>query len=77
MTQLPLLSSNEIIAALKRAGFSPSRKSSGTHQAFVKDIDNQKITVIVVLGKSEVPKGTLASIIRQTKMSKKEFLSYL
>jgi len=77
MTQLPLLSSNQIISALKRAGFKEARKSSGTHQAFVKDLGDKKITTIVVLGKKEVPIGTLKSIIKLAEMSDEEFLSYV
>lgn len=42
MSELPLLSSKEIIRALKRAGFKPARKSNGSHQAFVKEIKEKK-----------------------------------
>lgn len=77
MTQLPLLSSNQIIKALKRAGFISARKASGTHQALIKDLGYRKLICIVVLGKKEVPIGTLKSILRQAEMSEEEFLSYL
>lgn len=77
MSKLPLLSSNEIIKALKRAGFKPARKSKGRHQTFVKETKERKIITVVVLGEKEVPRGTLKKILKLAKLSKEEFLSYL
>ena len=62
---MALPSSDEVISALIRDGFHPRGKSGGSHQVFRKDLPKETRTVVVPLGKKEIPRGTLRSIIRQ------------
>ena len=62
---MALPSSDEVISALIRDGFRPRGKSGGSHQVFRKELPKETRTVVVPLGKKEIPRGTLRSIIRQ------------
>ncbi len=62
---MALPSSDEVISALIRDGFHPRGKSGGSHQVFRKELPKETRTVVVPLGKKEIPRGTLRSIIRQ------------
>ena len=79
MNGLPLCSSKEIISALKKDGFRPKSKSSrGSHQVFIKDLPNGcKRIVPVPLGKKEIPRGTLSSILRLAGISREDFIALL
>ncbi len=58
--------SNKVITALIRDGFQPRGKSSrGSHQVFRKELPDGARNVIVPLGRREIPRGTLGSIMRQ------------
>jgi len=70
--KLPVLSGNEVIKALTRAGFKVARKK-GSHVILVKFIDGRKIGVVVPDHK-EIDKGTLLEIIRQARLKKEDFL---
>jgi predicted RNA binding protein YcfA (HicA-like mRNA interferase family) len=72
-----LFSSAEIITALKRAGFESGKKTRGSHQALKrKRADGKHDVAIVVLGKKEVPNGTLQGILTQAGISYEEFLDF-
>ena len=61
-----LPSSNKVITALIKDGFQPRGKSSqGSHQVFRKELPERARNVVVPLGKKEIPRGTLGSILRQ------------
>jgi len=79
MRALPLCSSNEIISALSKDGFQPRGKSKrGSHQVFIKYLlAEQKFIVPVPLGKKEIPRGTLSSIIRLAGLSRERFMELL
>ena len=63
---MALPSSEEVIGALIKDGFHPRGKARrGSHQAFRKELPEGNRTVIVILGKTEIPRGTLRSMIRQ------------
>ena len=70
--KLPVLSGNEVIKALTKAGFRVARRK-GSHVILVKFIDERKIGVVVPDHK-EIDKGTLLEIIRQARLEKEEFL---
>ena len=75
---IPLCSSRQIINALRRAGFVPARDAVGDHQAFVRDLpDGRRLTVIVLIGQREVPRGTLRNILRQAEMNIEQFMQLL
>ena len=79
MSVLPLCSSNEIISALKKDGFQPRGKSKrGSHQVFIKYLlVERKLIVPVPLGKKEIPRGTLSSILRLAGLSRERFIDLL
>lgn len=58
-------SSRQVIAALKADGFDAPRPPKGSHQAFQKLVDGRTRTVVVIVGKSEIPPGTMRSIRAQ------------
>jgi len=63
---MALPSSDEVVNALIRDGFRPRGKSSrGSHQVFRKELPEDTRNVVVPLGKKEIPRGTLRSIMRQ------------
>ncbi len=73
--KLPIISGMDIVKALKSEGFILSRQS-GSHMILVKELENEKVTVVVPKHK-EVAKGTLLSIISQSGLSKDEFIKLL
>ena len=75
MAKLPHLSGNEVIKALKKAGFSIKRQR-GSHVFMAKETAASKITTVVPMHK-EIDIGTLLEIIRQSKLTREEFLNLL
>jgi predicted RNA binding protein YcfA (HicA-like mRNA interferase family) len=70
---MSLPSSAEIIKALIKDGFYARGKSKpGSHQAFRKESKEGNKTVIVPMGKREIPSGTLSSILRQAGLTRNE-----
>ena len=67
-----LLSSRDVEKTLRRNGFEFLRQR-GSHRQFVGIIESRKRYVTVPANKKEIPKGTLASIIRQSGLPRKEF----
>jgi predicted RNA binding protein YcfA (HicA-like mRNA interferase family) len=75
--KLPVLSSKEIISALKKAGFiNAPKRGKGSHRAFCKN-DQGRIRLVIVPERKEVPKGTLLAILEQAGLSKEELLELL
>ncbi len=73
MPKLPVLSANKVVKALKRAGFKIIRQS-GSHI----HLWNKKRRILVTVpNHKELAKGTLNAIIKQSKMNREEFLSYV
>ena len=70
MAKLPVLSAREIIKALKHADFRIVRQS-GSHIHLWND---ESRTLVTVPNHPELAKGTLNSIIKQSKMDRDEFL---
>jgi predicted RNA binding protein YcfA (HicA-like mRNA interferase family) len=78
VSQLPLCSSEQVVAALKRLGFQRTQKTKGSsHQPYWRARENRKYVVVVVLGKKEIPRGTLKAILIQAGLSEAEFLTAL
>ncbi len=75
MAKLPRLSGKEVLKALKKAGFIELRQR-GSHVVMAKEIPSGKIPLVVPMH-SEIDTGTLLEIIRQSKMSRDEFLALL
>ena len=73
--KLPLLSGRQVIKILSKQGFVAARQK-GSHIILVKESDDGKKGVVVPNHK-EIDKGTLLEIIRQSGMTKEEFLKLL
>ena len=64
----------KIIKALSKVGFSPIRQT-GSH--LVLGHADGRRTVVLIHGNEEIGRGLLLKIIKDTKLSKEEFLSLL
>ena len=73
--KLRVLSASQVIRALASAGFTTSRQS-GSHIIMIKFVDGDKITVVVPKHR-ELARGTLLSIISQSRMTKEKFIRLL
>lgn len=75
----PLCSSAQVCAALERLGFVPrARSKGGSHKSYYKTLSDGTVRVaIVVLGKREIPRGTLDAILNQAGISVETFLKHL
>lgn len=74
----PLCSSREIVNALKRAGCTEAKtKGNGSHLAMVRVTEERKYVTVVVLGKKEVPRGTLKDILEKAGLTVEEFIEFL
>lgn len=79
MPRLPLVSSKDLLSALRRLGFKELPKSTGgSHLSLYRERpDGTKDTTVIVLGKREIPRGTLANILRLAGVSRDEFIKAL
>ena len=75
MAKLPRLSGKEVIKALKKAEFVEVRRR-GSHVFMFKQTMQGKVPLVVPMHK-EIDTGTLLEIIRQSKMTRDEFLKLL
>ena len=71
--KLPVISGEQVIKLLQKEGFSITRQR-GSHLSMHKQLADGSIVLVVVPRKKEIKKGTLLSIIRQSSMSREEFL---
>lgn len=78
MTKLPAISSKKLIRRLLKSGFQYAPvKGKGSHTALVR-IDNEDRPHLVIIPlRDPVPKGTLLSIIKQSGLSREEFLKLI
>ena len=73
--KLPVLSGREVIKILKKVGFEEKRQK-GSHIILAKETEQGK-KAVVVPNHSEIDKGTLLEIIRQSGLTREEFLKLL
>ncbi len=73
MSRLPVLSGKELIKILQKAGFEV-RRQKGSHVILVRE--SIKKAVVVPLH-NEIDKGTLIEIIRQSGITREEFVELL
>lgn len=71
--KLPVVSSDEVLKLLHKEGFIPVRQK-GSHISLHKKLEDGSIALVVVPRKREIKKGTLLSIVKQSRMSKEEFI---
>jgi predicted RNA binding protein YcfA (HicA-like mRNA interferase family) len=73
MSSDPTVSGKDAIKALRKLGFRLDRVE-GSHHMMVKDRHPQ-VVVVPVHSSRPLPRGTLASIIRLTRVGKKQFFA--
>jgi predicted RNA binding protein YcfA (HicA-like mRNA interferase family) len=77
VTRLPSLSSDGVIRALRKAGFSYApKRGKGSHVAMFKQ-DARGKRLVIVPKRKDLPVGTLLAIIEQAGLSKDEFAALL
>ena len=78
MSKLPQISSAKLIRRLLKAGFqyAPVR-GKGSHTAFVRYDAGNRPHLVIIPHRNPIPKGTLISIIKQSGLSREEFLHLL
>ena len=75
MRALPALPGRVVIAALERAGFEVIR-TKGSHY-FLRHRDDPNRQTVVPVHRNDLPTGTLRAILRQTHLSRAQFLDLL
>jgi predicted RNA binding protein YcfA (HicA-like mRNA interferase family) len=77
MTRLPVVSSKELIKALRSAGFEDApKRGKSSHSALVKrSMDN--VRLVIVPERKTLPRGTLRAILDQAGLTKDEFVELL
>ena len=73
--KLPILSGRDVIKILSKQGFTVARQK-GSHIILIKESKDGKKGVVVPNHK-EIDKGTLLEIIRQSGMTKEDFLKLI
>ena len=73
MPRLPVLSADKVVKALKQMGFKIMRQSGSHIHLWHED----KRILVTVPNHKELAKGTLNSIIKQSKIDREEFLSHV
>ena len=77
-SELPLCSSRQLIAALGRLGASPGKTAKGSHASYNrKTQDGRILTAVVILGRKEIPKGTLRRILSNLEIPVSDFIAEL
>lgn len=78
MSKLPSVSSEKIIKRLLKAGFDYAPiKGKGSHTALLRIGGHGEKYLVIIPKRNPVPKGTLISIIKQSGMTREEFINLL
>jgi len=73
VTRLPSLSSRQLIAALRRAGFEDApRRGKGSHHALVRTDADGRVRLVIVPERRDLPRGTLRGILELAGMTSDE-----
>ncbi len=75
MPSLPIIKPNQAIKALKRAGFYIHHQT-GSHARLLHKT-KPELRVTIPRHTKDIPKGTLANILRQANLTVEEFINYL
>jgi predicted RNA binding protein YcfA (HicA-like mRNA interferase family) len=74
MTRLPSLRPRQIVSALERCGFTVIRITGSHYQLFN---ERTRRHATVPYHNRDLPRGTVAAIVRQAGITREEFLSYI
>jgi predicted RNA binding protein YcfA (HicA-like mRNA interferase family) len=78
VSKLPTVPSNKIIKNLLKAGFDYAPiKGKGSHIALVRVGDHGEKYLVIIPKRDPVPKGTLMSIIKQSGLTREEFIKLM
>ena len=78
MSRLPAVSSDEVIRALRKAGFvSAPKRGKGSHTALYRIDESGRKRLVIIPQRKDLPRGTLSAILEQAGMTKEEFLQLL
>lgn len=73
MSNLPSLSSERLIRALRRAGFEDApKRGKGSHHALVRRDSDGRIRLVIVPERKDLPRGTLHAILQQAGLTADE-----
>jgi len=76
MTKTPVLTANDVIRGLKKAGFKLYRQARGSHEIWYNPVTKRRTTVPNHPG-IDIRKGTLKAILKEADLSVEEFLKLL
>ena len=76
MTKTPVLTANDVIRGLKKAGFMLYRQARGSHEIWYNPVTKRRTTVPNHPG-VDIRKGTLKAILKEAELSLEEFLKLL
>jgi len=75
VNKLPSVESNKIIKRLLKTGFDYAPiKGKGSHIALVRVGDHGEKYLVIIPKRDPIPKGTLISIIKQSGLTREEFI---
>ncbi|MHA1244891.1 MAG: type II toxin-antitoxin system HicA family toxin [Candidatus Heimdallarchaeota archaeon] len=78
MTKLPTISATKLIRKLLKGGFQDApKRGKGSHRALIRIDKEGKIRLVIIPKRDPIPKGTLLSIIKQSGLSREEFIKLL
>jgi predicted RNA binding protein YcfA (HicA-like mRNA interferase family) len=78
MTKLPVVSSDDTIRALKKAGFVYApRRGKGSHVALHRRDHHGRHQLVIVPKRRELPRGTLKAILEQAGLTTEAFVALL
>ena len=78
MTKLPTISGAKLIRKLLKGGSQEAPiKGKGSHRALIRMDKDGKPHLVIIPLHDPIPKGTLLSIIRQSGLTREEFLALL
>jgi predicted RNA binding protein YcfA (HicA-like mRNA interferase family) len=77
MTRLPIISSKEIVKALRAAGFENApKRGKGSHIAMMKR-DHDRTRLVIIPDRKNIPRGTLRAILDQAGLTREELQNLL
>ncbi|HUT21643.1 MAG TPA: type II toxin-antitoxin system HicA family toxin [Anaerolineae bacterium] len=77
-SRLPSLSSQRLIAALRRAGFEHApRRGKGSHHALMRRDADGRIRLVIVPERRDLPRGTVHGVLQQAGLTAEELADLL
>ena len=78
MARLPILSSDEVVKALKRAGFTAApKRGKGSHIAMQGTDAAGRLRLVIIPKRKSLRRGTVQSILEQAGLTRDELLDLL